>query len=523
VTVISDNYSKTIRGSARGSIILMIGQIASSLISAVTVIFIARIIGADGYGEYTIAIIPVSIATLIQDLGISTALTRFCARYRSEDKREDLKDVVRTGLLFTGLSSAVISLILFAFSGLIAANFLHRPDLEYLVRAASFTVFGTGLYTSVQAIFVGFELMGLRSLTQVIWSATRGVLAVILVLAGLGSFGAVVSYTTGYMMAGLLGILMVILFIKFKSGSTQFKPASTLRGLLIYGLPIYAGTLIGSGMTQLSNTLMTLNVQTDLIGNYGAAQNFGVLVSFLTMPIGMVLFPMFSKIRRDNTQLKQLFQSAVKYTSLVTTPVVMLLILLSAPLIQLIYGHDYPYSALYLSFYLLIFAFEGLGGTSLNYLLLGLGETKAIFISNALGFLFGAPMALVLIPRYQILGVIASLVIAQFAGWIYRLIWLKRSIGFSVDWLKTVKIYVACIVAFLMGRLVISVISLNVWATLIIGAIVFFGVYLLMLPISRTLNRGDLLELKDISGTLGPLSPIIQVILSILSRFIPPN
>jgi O-antigen/teichoic acid export membrane protein len=241
------------------------------------------------------------------------------------------------------------------------------------------------------------------------------------------------------------------------------------------------------------------------------------------MPIGMVLFPMFSKIRREDNQLKQLFQSAVKYTSLVTTPVVMLLILLSAPLIQVVYGQNYPYTSIYLSLYLLIFAFEGLGGTSLSYLLLGLGETKVTLLSNASVFLVGAPLAVLLIPKYQILGVIASLITAQFAGWIYRLIWLKKNVGFSVDWHKSARIYAACIVAFIAGRLAISVPNLNIWATLIIGAAVFLGVYIVALPISGTLNRGDLFELKDISGTLGPLSPIIKIVLSIINRFIPSN
>ena len=97
------------RGSAHGSLVLLIGQIITAAISTITVIWMARILGPTSYGQYTIALLPISIALLFQDLGMNTALTRFCALYRYERRTQDLRTVVVTGLLFSVATSIIIS------------------------------------------------------------------------------------------------------------------------------------------------------------------------------------------------------------------------------------------------------------------------------------------------------------------------------------------------------------------------------------------------------------------------------
>jgi O-antigen/teichoic acid export membrane protein len=49
----------------------MVGQVVATLISAVTIIWMACFLGSTAYGEYTIALFPVSIAMLFQDLGMN--------------------------------------------------------------------------------------------------------------------------------------------------------------------------------------------------------------------------------------------------------------------------------------------------------------------------------------------------------------------------------------------------------------------------------------------------------------------
>jgi O-antigen/teichoic acid export membrane protein len=498
----------------------MVGNILSTVIVAGIVIFVARVVGAQTYGEYTIALIPASIAMLVQDLGIFTALTRFTALYHYDGREADLRGVVRTGLIFIATLSAVLSLAIYASSDLIASMFLRRPDLDYLVKAVSFSVFGNGLWNAALSVFVGYEMMGLRSLVQIIAAVTKGVMMLLLVLMGLGAFGAVLAHSTSYLFGGFFGVLFILIFIKFKSTTGTISGRDTLHIMLAYGLPIYAGSLVSGGLTQWYNSLMTLNVPIDIIGNYGAAINFGALVSFVTLPIGIALFPLFSKTKRGDPQLRRLFDTTVKYTTMVTIPVVLLLILLSSHLINVVYGSGYPYTAIYLSLYLINFAFEGLGGTPLSYLILGLGESRVSFLSSAVTFIVGAPLAFILIPRFQIYGLLATLIIAPRVGWIYTMLWMRRNLGFTINWKSSTRIYASSFLALLAGYATINLLNLGDWATLIFGSVIFLVVYLIALPICRAINSDDIVELNEVAEVIGPLAPIFKSALSLLRRLL---
>lgn len=510
------------RGSARGSIVLMVGQIVTAIISAVTVIWIARVLGSTAYGQYTVAFIPVSIALLFQDLGMNSSLMRFCAMYRHEEQHEKLKSVVMTGLIFSIATSLVISGLMFIFAGPIASIFLKRPEIEPLVKAASLAVLGGGgLVTTIQAIFVGYEVMSLRSFLQVFWSLLRTAFSLVLILMGFGAFGAVLANTVSQIVAGVVGVLLLFVFVKFEVGEGGHFSWEMLKKFLSYGLPLSASTLLNGILAQIYSYIMVLYVATDLIGNYGAASNFGTLVSFLTVPIATNLFPLYSKFKKDDPRLKKIFQMSVKYTAMVTLPVVLVIIVLASPLSRLLYGaNDYPYVPLYLSVFILNYAWEGLGGISLSNLISGVGESKATLKSSIFTFVTGMSLVLILVPRYQMVGILITIMLDARGGWIYQTFWAKKELGIAVDWRSTAKIYGTAFAAFLAAYLVVNVPSLHGWVALVVGGLTYFIIYLVGLPLSGALNLNDFRQLGTIVDALGPLAPFARVILSLMNRLV---
>ena len=499
---------------------MMGGQIVSTLVSAVTVIWMARYLGSTAYGQFTIAMFPVSIALLFQDLGMNASLMRFCAIYRYEGRHDELKSVVVTGLVFSVVTSLVISGLMFFFAGPIASLYLKRPEIEPLVRAAALAVLGGGgLLSTIQAIFVGYEVMGLMSFTQILWSLMRTVFGVALLLVGLGAFGAVFAYTASQMVAGLIGLLLLFLFIKFGKGSKGGFSWGMLRTFLAYGLPMSMSSFIYGVLSQIYNYVMVLYVATDLIGNYGAASNFGVLVSFLTIPIATSLFPLYSKFKKDDSRLKMVFQMSVKYTTMVTLPVVLIIIVLASPLSRLVYGaSDYPYVPLFLSIFILSYAWEGLGGNSLNSLISGIGESRVILKSSILTLFTGISLVIILVSRYQMIGLLIAIMLASRGGWIYQTFWAKKELGITVNWGSTAKIYLTAFAAFAAAYFVINVFSLKSWVALISGGSIFFVVYLVGLPLSGALMREDLAQLSTMVEGLGPLHGLVRRIFTLIGR-----
>ena len=178
---LAKEFGETVRGSARGSLQLMMGQIVSTIISALTIIVVARLLGPEKYGVVTVVMVPISLALLIQDLGVNTALTRYIALWRSEGRHGDAQVLVRAGLTFKAAVAGVMALGYWIGAGAIASVYLQRPELEGLVRIVSLSVLGTALMTATQAVLVGYEMMGHRSLTQVLWTLLRGSMSITLV------------------------------------------------------------------------------------------------------------------------------------------------------------------------------------------------------------------------------------------------------------------------------------------------------------------------------------------------------
>lgn len=65
--------------SAKGSFHLLWGLISSTVISSVGTVFIARLLGSDLYGLYTIVLVVPSFIQIFGDWGMNAAIVRFTA------------------------------------------------------------------------------------------------------------------------------------------------------------------------------------------------------------------------------------------------------------------------------------------------------------------------------------------------------------------------------------------------------------------------------------------------------------
>ena len=507
---LSGDVEGQLERSAKGAFILLIGRVLSLSLSALAVIIIARLIGSTAYGYVTMAMIPISIANLFSNPGVSAGLTRYIAYYTAEGRSDDIPILLRTGLGLNLLFSVILALIIYLLSPQLSALF-HEP-IEDLIRLASLYIIVNTLLITAQAVFTGFERMELYTLTSVIYSLLRCILSITLILMGLGAFGAIAGNVSASLAASIVAILLLIPHLKVSSGSMNSSMAVSL--LLSYGFPLFISNLLTAGFNQLCNFLLASSVEASVMGNYQAAVNFTALLSLLIMPITTVLFPLFSKL--DRGLLKEAFQASVKYTAFLLIPSILLLISVSDAAVRIVYGGGYSLASSFLSLYLLIYIFLGLGGLSVSNLLNGQGETHVVLYMRLLNLLLGLPMALILIPRFGVVGLIVTLIVSPRLGLIYGLYWIWRRYGFTVDFKSSAKIYLSAAAAFLGVELLLRFTALTPWMSLLLGAAVYIPLYLILTVLLRVLDEGDLRNLRRMVRALGPLSTLFTPLLSLL-------
>jgi len=73
--------------SAKGGYNLFLGVTLSTIISAIGTILVVRPLDPSQYGLYSIALISPALISLFRDWGTNSAMIKFLAQYRSENKK----------------------------------------------------------------------------------------------------------------------------------------------------------------------------------------------------------------------------------------------------------------------------------------------------------------------------------------------------------------------------------------------------------------------------------------------------
>jgi O-antigen/teichoic acid export membrane protein len=497
----------------------MIGQVTSTLILALATIIVARQLGPVRYGEYAVIMVPVGIATLLMDPGISEALTKYLAQYQHQGKEKERLLTQTTGCTLNIIIAGLFSLIMFVFATPISSVFLHRPELELLVRFASLSVMGQALINTSCAIFVGYYRMELQSITLVVYAALKTIAMPLLVFLGFGTAGAIIGHTAAVLGAGVAGMVLSLAFLKYKPGFLSLKPSLTeARQIFSYGAPLYASTIISGGLTQIYDSLMVIYVTTAQIGNWSVAQNFGFLISLIVVPISTALFPQFSKIEKGSLDLGHAYRDTIKYSALIALPCAAALVALSDPMIEIIYGVSYPLSSEYFRLFLLSYLTIGIGSICLPALLNGQGETRIVFRMNAMTLTVGVFLALLLIPSMAITGLIIALIISPIPANLYALLWIRRHMGLSPDWISSTKIYASSIIALAVTFLFTTFIHLTSWPKLVASAVIFLAAYTVMIKATKILSSVDYEIFRSIIDDAGPLAKPLRRIIDIIEK-----
>jgi len=494
------------------------------VIAALSSILVARLLGSTAYGAMGIALVPASIIGLFGDLGITQAMIRFSAQCNSQGRSEESKAFIRAGMFLQFLLGLLLSLGAFFLSSFMADKVFQKPDLAPLIGVASFMILFNSVVMACQASFTGNDRMGYYSLTMLLQSMMKITIAPVLVLLGYGALGAIAGNAASLLITATCAVIIVYLFL-IRPLNHEEKTTGLLdhlRIMLSYGYPLFVSILLSGSLSQIYNFLMALYCSEYLVGNYLVTTKFAVLIGFFTMPISTVLFPAFSQLDRnkDKERLKFVFQSSVKYTGLVTLPVVSALIVLSQPIISFLFGIGYEPASSFLVLYSFSNVLIGLGGLSVLSLLNGQGLTRATMVVNVVTLLSGVPLSLYLIPRYEIVGLLSCMIISAVPGLAVGVWWVRQAFGFSIDFKSCAKTYVTAFASALGTYLLVPMLGPGDLKAIVIGGLVYLVLYAVLLPLTKAVERADIANLKELLGGLGPLSRIFDSLLSIADRIL---
>jgi len=504
-----NRLEKIARKSVKGGFYLLSGNIISLILMALASIIIARLLGPEKYGLYALVFVGPSIITSIINLGLPSAITRYTSLYRSENKLGKALEIANIGLKFR----FIMSLTGFTLSILLSDIFalmINRPDASLYIKVASIIILGNMIFTIIQNIYLGFDEMKYASINMVIRATTKFILTPILILIGFQLLGAIIGHISSYIVAAIIGILIVYQKILSINNNEKMKFIDGLKIMLSYSLPLYFSTLINSMIMQYNNIVQSWFASNFQIGNFKVAVNFLSLLTVLTTPISLTLFPAFSKfnIDKDKNELIEFLKYSIKYTSMILMPATILVMFLSREIVYIIYGSSYTLSPLYLTMY-------GVGYLYISILIVlssflnGVGKTKTILWGNILGIIMTIPLTYILGYLYNIIGIIISILIVNLSICIYYAHIVKTKYGMEIDFKTILKIFSTALVSAIPIIFIKNYIS-NTILTLILCGAIYLSIYLTMIPIAKIVDKKDLRRIRTLTRDIKIIYPIIQ-------------
>ena len=472
----------------QGSLWITLGSLAYNAISLVGGIIIARLLSPDEYGVLNIALTwPLFFAGLAK-LALNTAITRYAAA--------GMRGRALYGVYLTALNGLFSGVFVFLAAEFLAST-LGRPYLSTGIEILSIFVVAEVVQTSATSYFVGIGHYGKYIASDLVRTSSRVLLTVVLVMLGLGVYGAYWGLSGGYLLAALLSMYLLYKTVR---GRVKAEPAA--RELLGYSLPLFLPSLATAPLSQIYNVFLANYATNAEMGNLKVAQNLLTPISLISGAMSTALFSSLPELLGEEYKLRQAVRRAALIIALAVSPIALALALFSGYVVDLIYGEAYVLAPLYLSILALgsLTAPFGVVALYLNII----GDTKFAGFLTFTTTALAVPIALALLVKMGFLGAVIASPINAVMGAAVTYIAVRKRHGLTLDVLSILRYMLPA------GISVLATVPLMMLTTGLVRLLFGLIVYVTSLGISSLVlvKRNDLEYLYTLLRSVKTLAPL---------------
>ncbi len=421
-----------------------LGLVGNGIQTAVTYLFgilIARQIGAEAFGLYTLGVTAVTLASRFTVAGLDRGLMRYASISRGQGQALALRRLSLAALLLatgTGMTAA----LWFGLAPTTVLRTLRWDDKTALVPLLRHLAPALPALTLIGVAIAGtqaFRTMRYRVLVvNIIQPLMRLGLALLLVVF-MGS--TALAPTLAFTLTQLVGLGLALFFLarliaQMPSSRVVATSEGGLGRLVRFSLPL-----------SLSNVLDYLNGRTEILvlgmflaasvaGVYNAAGRLATLGLFALTAFNAIFAPVISDLhhRREWQRLGTLYKLVTRWTLAVAMPVLILQVVF-APALMALFGADFVVGATALRL-LSVGQLVNLATGSVGVLLIMTGRSLLTLVNSVLMVGGAFVLDVLLVPRLGLNGaaLAGSLAIAGInllrlaqVWWLYRLHPFARS------------------------------------------------------------------------------------------------
>lgn len=439
----------------------------------ITFPYVSRVLLPVGTGKVSFATSLISYFNMFAQLGIPTYGVRACAKVR-----DDRVELTRTAheLLFINIIMNVISYAVLVLS-LIFIPRLSEDRMLYIVVSLTIILTSIGMewlykaleqytYITIRSIF--FKFIAVIAMFLLVHEQSDYV-----IYGGISILAASAS--------NVFNFINVRKYIDLKPVG-GYKIKRHLKPVAVF----FAMSCATTVYTHLDTVMLGFIATDEDVGYYNAAVRIkSILVSIVTS-LGTVLLPRASYYVENGMiqEFWKISKKAINFVFLIASPMMVYFILFAKEGIFFLSGPAYAGSILPMQLIMPTLLFIGLTNILGIQILVPLCKEKIVLYSEIAGLLVDIVINAILIPRFTSAGAAIGTLVAEFIVLIVQYYALRNEVTEIFKKVHYFKIIFALILGSI-ASLWVKTLELKAFVSLLISAVLFFGVYGIVLLISR--------------------------------------
>jgi len=380
----------------------------------ILLILIARIMGKEALGKYTLAFVISQIFYVGTELGLNTLMVREVAKNRS---------LVNKFIISVGTIRLILGVITMGFIWITALVIGAKGEAAHCILLCGLSYFFIGIVNLGGAVFRAFEKMELELFVVFVKNLMFLPLSVWALLRG----GDLILIFGIFLVSNILTMIIAGICVVRQIGIPKFEhDISFLKYQIKQTIPLWVSQIFGIGYLKIAPLLLFKVKGSGAVGLYNAGlvvvDGFWVLAACFASS----LFPVISRLTTETfSEARRQYLNGLKLMISVFLPIGAIIILTTPWLIKLFYGGNFIEIIPLFRLLIVVAVFVALD-TLNGFSIIAVGKQRALPFITGTALLLNLFLNALLIPVYSYVGSAYALIASEILVFALKMMILKK-------------------------------------------------------------------------------------------------
>lgn len=504
---------------AKSSVFIFIGIMLSKILSYIFRMAIARYIGSEVYGLFTLSTSIIECFSIVFTLGLINGVVRYVSFYRGTKEQGNINYIVKITLITVSISCLIGGLIFLLASKYLAITIFHNPKLLIFLYSFSIVVPLSVMGMIFLSIIQAYEDMKWYTFIR---NFMFNLVELIVIVLGILFYyfyfkeSSIYIYTIifSYILGSFSILISAIIYCRIKLRIIfkkipieRMKKSILKKELFNYSWPLMFVGLLYMIYVWIDTFILGIFKDVVSVGIYNVAIPIAMLLVIVPQLFTYLFFPMITKeyAKNNHVLIRNISNQIGKWIFLLNLPIFMIIMLFPGTIINILFGPNYFLAIWPLRFLSIGIMFYSILVISDNLLSMK-GKSKIILFNLIVSALINLTLNIILVPIPSLFGLdnTKGLVGASIATMITYIIWSSLTIYFAKKYsgimplrknfilIALISLIPSLLIFYIRKLFVINIISLMFFGLL------FVAIYMFLLFITKCFDSNDYMIIKTL-------------------------